>query len=95
MTMILLLLIGKGKALFYIGIAFLLSGAAALSGRSASVRLPDIMSTSLAAERNDLSFLIPDLVKAVLEHLFSLGIYIAAFGILLLAASFLFKKKKA
>ena len=53
------------------------------------------MSTSLTAERNDLSFLIPDLVKAVLEHLFSLGIYIAAFGILLLAASFLFKKKKA
>lgn len=95
MTMILLLLIGKGKALFYIGVAFLLSGAAALSGRSASVRLPDIMSTSLATERNDLSFLMPDLVKAVLEHLFSIGIYIAAFGILLLAASFLFKKKKA
>ncbi|MCR4632993.1 MAG: hypothetical protein K5648_02575 [Erysipelotrichaceae bacterium] len=90
---ILLLLIGKGKAFFFIGLSLLFSGAAAFFAKTYSVKLTDALSTAMEKTGNDLSFLLPGFIKVFLERLSSLGIYALILAVIFLSAALLLRKK--
>lgn len=91
---VILLLIGKAKALPFISLSILLAGAAAYFGKSYSVRLSDALSTAMIDSGNNLSFIIPDFVKVFLDRFSMIGIYAAIGGLVLLILSLLLGRKK-
>ncbi|MBQ6560569.1 MAG: hypothetical protein IJL85_07060 [Erysipelotrichaceae bacterium] len=92
--MLLLLLAGKRKSLFFIGLSFLLSGAAAYFSKSYSIKLTDYLTNAMTESGNNLSFIIPDLVKVFMDRFSTLGIYAGIGGIVLLVLSLFLGRKK-
>ncbi len=91
---VVLLLVAKMKALPFLGLSILLSGAAAYFGRSYSSKLSDTLSAAMIDAGNNLSFIIPDFVRVFLERLSMLGIYAAIAGAVLLIMSLLLGREK-
>ena len=91
---LLLILAGKRKAPFFLGLSFLLSGAAAFFSKSFSGKLSDVLTAAMTEAGNNLSFLIPDFIKVFLERFSALGIYAMIGGGVLLVLGLLLGRKK-
>ena len=84
-----LLLILKGKALFFIGLSALASGALIFLSKT-DLLYPNSEQLALGSA---VDIIVPDLVKAFIERFSSCGLYLAGGGLVLMILSLLFRKK--
>lgn len=89
-----MLVTGKKAALPFLGIALLLSGAAAFFSKSYSYRLTDYLTGVMTDSGNNLSFLVPDLINVFTKRFSNLGIYAAIAGVAVLLLAIVFGRKK-